>query len=68
MKKLKFSTWLVIVSVALFIIAGLVAMCVSEDTLVHNYCIAIMVYDLVFATPLWFWFMFAIQYDGGIYR
>lgn len=68
MKKLKFATWLVIISVALFIIASLVAMCVSEDTLVHNYCIAIMACDLVFAFPLWFWFMIASQYEDGIYR
>lgn len=67
-KKFKFTFWLVIVAVTLFFIASLVAMCASEDTIVHNYCIAVMVYDLVFATPLWMWGMFAIQYEDGIYR
>lgn len=68
MKKLKFATWLVIITVALFLIAGFVAMCTAEDTAVHEYCIAVMACDLVFATPLWIWGMFAIQYDGEIYR
>lgn len=68
MKKLKFATWLVIVSVALFLIAAVVAMCTAEDTVIHGYCIAIMACDLVFATPLWMWGMFASQYEGGLYR
>lgn len=67
-KKLKFATWLLIVSVALFFIASIVAMCTAEDTTVHGYCIAVMACDLVFATPLWIWGMFAIQYQDGIYR
>lgn len=68
MKKLRFSTWLVIISAALFLIAGFVATCVSENTQVYNYCIAVMACDLVFATPLWIWFMFASESRNNIYR
>lgn len=68
MKKLKFATWLLIISVALFIVASLVAMCTAEATVVHGYCIAVMTCDLVFATPLWIWGMFAMQYPDELYR
>ena len=68
MKKLKISTWLVIISLVVFLIASIIAMCTAEDTVMHNYCIAVMAYELVFATPLWVWCMFAMQYPDGIYR
>ena len=67
-KKLKFSTWLVIITVVMFFIASIMAMCTSENTAVHDYCIAVMTFDLVLSTPLWIWGMFAIQYENGIYR
>lgn len=68
MKKLKFATWLLIVSVALFFIASIVAMCTSEDAAIHGYCIAVMTCVLVFATPLWMWGMFATEYPDEFYR
>lgn len=67
-KKLKFTAWVAIISMALFFVASIVAMCTAEDTMVHEYCIMIMALDLVFTTPFWMWFMFAIDDPNEIYR
>lgn len=67
-KKLKFTAWVAIISMALFFVASIVSMCTAEDTVVHEYCIMIMALDLVFTTPFWMWFMFAIDYPNEIYR